>query len=146
VFEAWLDPEVAGRWLFATASRPMTDVAIDARVGGAFRFAERRHGETLAHTGEYLEIVAPRRLVFSLSVQGDWHAVTRVRVEINPLRTGCELSLTHDNVSPGRAEPTAARWTGILYGLGVTLDSTATRRPGATARAEALMTLGQGEP
>jgi uncharacterized protein YndB with AHSA1/START domain len=41
VFEAWLDPALAGRWLFATATRPMTDVAIEARVGGSFRLARR---------------------------------------------------------------------------------------------------------
>ena len=45
VFDAWLDPEIAGQWLFATASRPMTHVEIDARVEGAFRFAEQRDGD-----------------------------------------------------------------------------------------------------
>ena len=44
VFDAWIDPGVAGKWLFATASRPMTDVEIDARVPGSFRFADRRDG------------------------------------------------------------------------------------------------------
>src|SRR5450755_2174570 len=33
IFNAWLDPEVAGKWLFATASRPMAHVEIDGRVG-----------------------------------------------------------------------------------------------------------------
>jgi uncharacterized protein YndB with AHSA1/START domain len=136
VFDAWLGPEVAGRWLFATASRPMTDVAIEARVGGAFRFADRRHRETIAYSGEYLEIVPPRRLVFTLSVAGDWYAVTRVTVEITPLRTGCELSLTHDNLPPDRAEHTAARWTGILFGLGVTLKSTVGRGDSNRGRVE----------
>jgi hypothetical protein len=34
VFAAWLDPAVAGRWLFATASRPLAHVQIDGRVEG----------------------------------------------------------------------------------------------------------------
>lgn len=69
VFDAWLDPEVAGRWLFATASRPMTHVEIDARVEGSFCFAEQRDGETIEYTGEYVEIVPHRRLVFTLSME-----------------------------------------------------------------------------
>ena len=67
VFDAWLDPELAGCWLFATATRPMTHVEIDARVAGSFRFGERSEGRLTQHTGEYLEIVPPRRLVFTLA-------------------------------------------------------------------------------
>jgi uncharacterized protein YndB with AHSA1/START domain len=122
VFDAWLDPESAGRWLFATASRPMASVEIDGRVEGAFCFVERHGGAIIEHTGEYLEITPHRRLVFSLALDRHSHALTRVSVEIAPLKTGCELVLTHDNVPGACAEDTAARWTGILYGLGVTLD------------------------
>jgi len=39
------------------------------------------------------------------------------------MKTGCELALTHESVPPECARHTEARWTGILYGLGVTLDS-----------------------
>lgn len=120
VFAAWLDPRLAGRWLFATATRPMTDVDIDPRVAGAFRFADRR-GATTVHTGEYVEIVPHRRLVFTLSAGHASDAPTRVTVDIAPRRTGSELTLTHENVPPDRAEQTEARWTGMLYGLGLTL-------------------------
>jgi uncharacterized protein YndB with AHSA1/START domain len=122
VFEAWLDPGIAGAWLFATASRPTQRVEIDARAGGAFRFVERHGGTIIEHAGEYLEIAPPRRLVFSLALERHPPVLTRVGVEIAPLATGCELVLTHENVPGERAEDTAARWTGILYGLGVTLD------------------------
>ena len=44
VFNAWLDPDVARQWLFATATRPLAHVAIDARAGGSFRFVERQGG------------------------------------------------------------------------------------------------------
>lgn len=119
VFRAWLEPRVAGRWLFATASEPMTDVRIDARPGGAFRLAARR----TAHAGRYVEIVPYRRLVFTLATAGRPRVVTRVTAEINPLKRGCELALTHEDLPPGRAGETEARWTGILYGLGETLDA-----------------------
>jgi len=122
VFDAWLDPSVAGHWLFATATRPMTHVEIDARVAGSFRFAERSEGRLTQHTGEYLEIVPHRRLVFTLAVGNQ--LLTRVTVKITPARTGCELTLTHAGLSPDRAGETEARWTGMLYGLGVILAGT----------------------
>lgn len=125
VFNAWLDPGLAGRWLFATALRPMTEVEIDARVGGEFRLADRRNGETTEHHGRYVEIVPHRRLVFTL---GEQRRATRVTVEINQRKRGCELRLRHENLPPDRAHDTEARWTGILYGLGEALAS----RPGPT--------------
>jgi uncharacterized protein YndB with AHSA1/START domain len=122
VFDAWLDPGIARKWLFATASRPMTHVRIDARVPGSFHFAERRNGERVVHSGEYVEIVPPRRLVFTLGGDGRQQAVTRVTVEIAPRRSGCELALTHEDVPADRAEHAEGRWTGMLYGLGMTLE------------------------
>lgn len=125
VFDAWLDPEIAGRWLFATASRPMTSVTIDAREGGAFRFVDRNDGAHIEHTGVYLEIVRPWRLAFTLSANDGRQAMTRVRAEIVPSlarKGGCELALAHERVPGQFAERIEARWTGMLYGLGVTLD------------------------
>jgi uncharacterized protein YndB with AHSA1/START domain len=126
VFNAWLDSEVAGRWLFATASRPMAHVEIDARVGGSFRFMDRRDGDIVEYTGEYIEIAPHRRLVFILSMEKHPHVITRVMIEIAPLKKGCELTLTHENVPQDHASHIEGRWTGILYGLGVTLDSAST--------------------
>ena len=61
VFDAWLDPEAVGTFLFATPGGVMKKVEIDPRVGGKLEIAEQR-GETLArHVGEYLEIDRPRR-------------------------------------------------------------------------------------
>ncbi len=123
VFHAWLEPGLAGRWLFATALEPITDVEIDPRTGGAFRFAERRDGGIVEHAGEYVEIVPHRRLVFTLAMADRPHVATRVTVEISPRRSGCELALTHENVPPDCAGETEARWTGVLYGLDETLST-----------------------
>jgi uncharacterized protein YndB with AHSA1/START domain len=122
VFDAWLDPSLAGQWLFATASRPMTHVEIDARVAGSFVLAPCKDDTIAGHRGEYVEIVPPRRLVFTLCMPDQPHVVTRVMVDITRSKTGCELVLTHVNVPPQRAQHTEVRWTGILYGLGVMLN------------------------
>jgi uncharacterized protein YndB with AHSA1/START domain len=105
VFDAWLDPDVAGRWLFATASRPMAQVEIDARVGGSFRFVDGRDDEI---SGEYIEIVPHRRLVFTLSMEKLPHVVARVTVEIAALEKGCELTLTHENVPQLTSSPSGS--------------------------------------
>jgi len=120
-FCAWLDQEVAGRWLFATASQPMAHVEIDGRVGGAFCFVERQAGETARYLGRYVEIVPDRRLVFTLSMEPHPDVITRVAVAISPLAKGCALNLTHENVPRAHASYVEGRWTGILYGLGLTL-------------------------
>ena len=123
VFAAWLDAGTAGQWLFATASQPIEQVEIDPRVGGAFRLIERRHGQITEHTGRYLEIEPPRRLAFTLSLEARTRDVTRVAIDIVPRPAGCRLVLAHENVPAEMAERTRDRWTGILYGLGVTLDA-----------------------
>jgi len=123
VFDAWLDPEIAGKWLFATALRPVSRVRIDGRVGGAFRFVESGEGGRIEHTGIYFEIARPRRLAFTLSAASEQHAITRVVVEIVPRAKGCELIVSHEGVPHEHAARVESRWTGMLYGLGQTLES-----------------------
>ena len=122
VFDAWLDPDVAGRWLFATASRPMTHVAIDARVGGTFCFADRRNGDNIQHRGEYLRIDRYRRIAFTLVVERCPEVITRVAVAFATAAQGCTLNVIHEDLPTAQADYMEGRWTGMLYGLGVTLD------------------------
>ena len=126
VFDAWLSPRIAGRWLFATASRPMTRVAVDARVGGGFRFVDRNDGEHIEYTGVYIEIARPSRLAFTLSAENHQQAITRVIAEILPLpgrRHRCEVSVVHEGVPREYVGRVESRWTGMLYGLGQILSS-----------------------
>ena len=128
VFDAWLDPVVAGKWLFATALHPIAEVAIDARPRGSFRFVDRQNGEAIEYTGSYLKVVPPRHLAFTLSMNEIPSAVTRVSVDFVPLQSGCKAILTHEKLPAAHAQATAARWTGILYGLAETLASNGIRR------------------
>jgi uncharacterized protein YndB with AHSA1/START domain len=122
VFDAWLDPDTAGKWLFATESGKMIRVEIDPRVGGSFNFT-RRDGDDVEHVGEYLEIDRPRRLVFTFSVPKYSNQITRVTVEIVPLANGCELTVTHEDVLPEWASQTEAGWGMILNSLAKTLET-----------------------
>src|SRR5258708_4243484 len=117
VFDAWLDPKRAGKFLFATVTGRMVRVEIDARIGGRFAFVDRRDGEDIEHVGEYLEIDRPRRLVFTFAVPKFSAQSTRVTIDIVPAAAGCPLTLTHEGVLPDYAGPTEEGWTGILYRL-----------------------------
>lgn len=74
------------------------------------------------HAGRYIEVVRPRRLVFSLSLEQRPDIATRVSVDILPRKGGCHLTLTHEGVPREYSSATETRWTGILYGLEVTLQ------------------------
>jgi len=121
VFDAWLDPKTAGVWLFATPTGQMVRVEIEARVGGAFCFTDRRDGEDIDHVGHYEVIEHPRRLVFTFAVPKFSAVATRVSIEITATGTGCELTLIHEGVLPDYAEGTVSGWTMILEGLTATL-------------------------
>lgn len=120
VFDAWLDPEKVMQWMSVThlhgISGHMVRAEIDARVGGAFSFVDLRDGEEVDHVGEYLEIDRPRRLVFTWSIPKMSPDADRVTVEIEPLESGCELTLTCE-MHPNWAEyapQTEKGWTMLV--------------------------------
>ncbi len=121
VFDAWLDPAKAGKWLFATPTGEMVRVEIDARVGGSFTIV-RRDGEEVEHVGEYLEIDRPRRLVFTFGVPKFSKEMTKVTIDIVPQGDGCALTLTHENVLPDWAGRTEQGWGMILGNLAAALE------------------------
>jgi uncharacterized protein YndB with AHSA1/START domain len=117
VFDAWLDPAKARQFLFATPTGQMVRAETDPRAGGKFTFTDRRDGEDVVHTGEYLEIDRPRRLVFTFVVPKYSSVVTRVTIEVVPLDSGCELTLTHDGVLPEYGERATQGRSSILANL-----------------------------
>lgn len=117
-FDAWLDPQVARRFLFATPTGEMVRADIDARVGGKFTFVDRRpeHGDVL-HEGHYEVIERPRRLVFTFAVPQYDPAVTRVSVAFAEAPGGCQVTLTHTDVLPEWEAQTRQGWGMILESL-----------------------------
>ena len=124
VFDAWLDPTTLGLWLFATPAGQMVRVEVDARAGGRFVLVDRRDGVDVEHSGEYLEIDRPRRLVFSFGVPKYSAEFTRVTISILPLGGGCELTLLHEGVLPDYQQQTTSGWTMVLDSLARNLAAT----------------------
>jgi uncharacterized protein YndB with AHSA1/START domain len=113
-FDAWLDPAVARRWLFATPGGEIVRCEIDARPGGAFTITDRRDGEDVAHVGICLEIDRPRRIVFRFSVPKYSNAESTVEVTVNPDGTGSDVILEYHGVPPEWARQTAEGWRDLL--------------------------------
>lgn len=126
IFDAWLDPEMIGRWMFGPALREeeVLRIAVDASVGGSFSFLVRRQGEEIDHVGKYREIDRPRRLVFTWGIIGSSEDESLVIIDIVPRETGSELTLTHemDPKWADYASRTEAAWTKMLDALAATLS------------------------
>jgi uncharacterized protein YndB with AHSA1/START domain len=116
-FDAWLDPQMARQFLFTRPGQVVVRAEIDAQVGGSFLFVARRDGKDIEHIGKYLEIDRPRRLVFTLRVPIVWADDNRVSVEIVPIGTGCELTVTHEGVLAEHENRIQSGWTLFLERL-----------------------------
>ena len=123
VFDAWLDPVQAAKFLFATENGTIIRCEIDAQVGGEFTIVDRREDEDIEHFGEWVEIERPpsgsgtSRLVFDFSVNQS--PASRVAVEIVPEGAGCTVTLTHfmDAQWETHAERARQGWLMILDAL-----------------------------
>jgi uncharacterized protein YndB with AHSA1/START domain len=125
VFDAWLDPDMIGCFMFGPALREETilHIKLDARLGGSFSFKVRRGDQDIDHVGTYREIVRPHRLVFTWGIAGESVDESVVTIEIAPRGDGCALTLTH-TLQPQWAEyaPRVEQgWTTMLSALGKAL-------------------------
>jgi uncharacterized protein YndB with AHSA1/START domain len=119
VYDAWLNPEIARRFLFATDDGRVIRADIEPRVGGHFLVIDRRATGDAVHYGVFLEMRRPRLMVFSFSVAEHDHNADRIRVEIEPLGEGTRLTLSHEMCAEWSAfeEQSRQGWAHVLNGL-----------------------------
>lgn len=119
VFNAWLDEGIIKQWLFKSNSNEITQVTIDARVGGRFSILEKAGNEYIDHFGNYLMMEPPLQLAFTLQVPHHFTGVTRVLISIEPNNTGCILTFLQTGVAP---EVTERHWQQMLQRLAAILE------------------------
>ena len=127
VFDAWLDVRLASRFLFSTDTGEMVRCDIDPRVGGQFVLTDRRPDGDVEHTGEYLAIERPRRLVFTFGIPAASPTFDIVTIEITPESDGgCTLHLTAEMQPEWKDYADRARqgWAQILDSLEAALEGT----------------------
>lgn len=123
VYDAWLDLETVKQFMFSTETGEMVRAELDPTVGGTFVLTDRRDGEDIEHTGEYLELDRPKRLVFTFGIPAFSEHFDRVELDIKPLDQGCELTLTHTMLKEFEEykDRSIQGWTKMLASLGKTL-------------------------
>src|SRR5665213_1385009 len=117
VFDAWIDPGRAGRWLFTTPASERHSTELDVRVGGKWSITDRRDGVDYTALGDYVEIDRPRRLVFSFAMPQFSPLSCTVTVEIVPDGDGCLMTLTQDGLPAASLKPTEEGWAAMFDAL-----------------------------
>ena len=119
VFEAWLDPKALAKFMCPAEGSTVSEVEVDARVGGKFLIVMNVGGEKRPHQGEYLAIDRFERLAFTWrsAVAGPGSEVT---LRFEPVGTA-ETKLTLEHVgleNELHRSQHESGWTRILGELG----------------------------
>jgi uncharacterized protein YndB with AHSA1/START domain len=95
-FRAWTEPEGLKRW-FGPGSTEVVLAETDPRVGGRYRVVMRTpDGEEHDVSGEFREVVANRKLVFTWRWRSTPERQSLVTVEFAPEGAATALTLTHE--------------------------------------------------
>lgn len=119
VFDAWLDPEMLARFMRPTETIRGTDITTDPRTGGRFAI-NMRGDQDYPHSGTYLEITRPERLVFTWegphSVEGTTVTLTFAEADGGTLVELTQVRFANEDSRDGHK----FGWTNILAALAET--------------------------
>ena len=114
-FQARTEPEAMKRW-FGPGVNEVVSAEIDLRVGGRYRVVMLSlGGEEHEVSGEFREVVANRKLVFTWAWRSTPERESLVTIEFKPLGDATALTLTHEQFADGAARDRHHQgWIGAL--------------------------------
>ncbi len=121
VFAAWTDPEQAARW-WVPQDGTLVSCRMDVRPGGGWhRRMRMSDGKVIAKWGEYREVAAPERLVFTYNTEyadGTVDPETLVTVTLEDVAGRTRLTLRHEAFwSEAASLSHTGGWSGALERL-----------------------------
>jgi uncharacterized protein YndB with AHSA1/START domain len=119
VWREWTEPERFADWFGGAGGEvPVSTVSMDVRPGGAWRLTmfagpDRRR---IDWHGEYREVDAPERLVFTISDRPTerYEVITVVLVDLGDGRTELQFTQHGGNLTPEEYEQAGAGWGGFF--------------------------------
>jgi uncharacterized protein YndB with AHSA1/START domain len=133
VYDLFLDPARVPAWQrawLAEAGLPadITASELDPKVGGAYRFADRRDGEVAESRGTFLALERPTKIEFTLVVdpsEEDDPPIVTLIIEPEPDGPGSIVTLynTMDAQWADYLPQTEKAWLALLNGLDRTLGA-----------------------
>jgi uncharacterized protein YndB with AHSA1/START domain len=120
VYAAWTDPVVMSTWLSPTG---WAEVEADVRVGGRLHVVMRGDGIIIEHTGTYLVVEPPHRLVFTWISEYTGGAPSTVTVLLSPRGNATHLTVSHRELPSDAVVSHRDGWGAMLEHLESTLGS-----------------------
>lgn len=125
VFNAWLDPKMLAQFILPMPGMPQPKVENEPVQSGRFTIVMRVGDSDILHTGEYLEVIRPSKLVFSwispYSIDGS--TVTINFSQASDDKTNVELTHVRFIDEEARSNHEAG-WANILEALNETMSET----------------------
>lgn len=113
VFDAWLDADILAQWMTTRAFTHAT-ASCDAREGGAFEIVMHGPEGAIRHSGNYLTIDRPRKLVFSWRSPATAQRDSLVTVEFFGHADTTEIVVTHCQLPADACGSHAEGWSDVL--------------------------------
>lgn len=121
VFAWWTQADKLQQWMSPVGT---TEAEVDLRVGGAFRIVMKSGDLAIHHTGEFIEIEAPKRLVFTWVSPYTGPDPSLVTLELEPDgASATQLRLVHSHLPNAVAPSHRDGWGTMLDRLASRLFS-----------------------